>query len=94
MQKANENATQRVAVFSSHFLEDLTFFVQHERRLALKLLELVEAILRDPSQGLGKPEPLKHMPANTWSRRLNQEHRVVYTVAADRITFLQARYHY
>lgn len=50
--------------------------------------------MRDPFIGIGKPEPLKYMPANTWSRRLTQEHRVVYLVRETRIDFLQARYHY
>ena len=61
---------------------------------ALRALGLTEAILRDPFQGLGKPEPLKYLLADAWSRRLNQEHRLVYLVGDDRIDFLQARYHY
>ena len=54
----------------------------------------MEAIPRDPFQGLGKPEPLKYLLAGAWSRRLSQEHRLVYLVGDDRIDFLQARYHY
>ena len=54
----------------------------------------MEAILRDPFTGIGKPEPLKYLAAGTWSRRLTQEHRVVYLVRHDRVDFLQARYHY
>ncbi len=73
---------------------DLRFWVQTDRRVALRALDLVEAILRDPFQGIGKPEPLKYLAAGTWSRRLTQEHRNVYLVRADRIDFLQARYHY
>ena len=65
-----------------------------ERRVALRALDLVDAILRDPFTGIGKPEPLKYMPSGTWSRRLTQEHRLVYLVRDDRIDFLQARYHY
>lgn len=57
-------------------------------------MTLVEAILRESFTGIGKPEPLKHLDANTWSRRLTQEHRLVYYVQHDRIDFLQARYHY
>ena len=53
-----------------------------------------EAVLRDPFQGLGKPEPLKHLGTGVWSRRLTQEHRLVYMVSADRIDFLQTPYHY
>jgi toxin-antitoxin system, toxin component, Txe/YoeB family len=57
-------------------------------------LDLVEAIIREPFSGIGKPEPLKYLAEGAWSRRLTQEHRVVYLVKNDRIEFLQARYHY
>jgi toxin YoeB len=82
------------AVFQREFLEDLRFWIQTDRRVALRALDLVEAILRNPFQGVGKPEPLKYLAAGTWSRRLTQEHRIVYLVRDDRIDFLQARYHY
>lgn len=68
--------------------------METERRVALRALDLVEAILRDPFTGIGKPEPLKHLLAGAWSRRLTQEHRIVYLVRNDRVDFLQARYHY
>ena len=68
--------------------------METDRRIALRALDLVEAIIRDPFIGIGKPEPLKHLAKGAWSRRLTQEHRLVYLVAADRIDFLQARYHY
>jgi toxin YoeB len=58
------------------------------------VLELVEAILRDPFSGIGKPEPLKYFAPGVWSRRLTQEHRIVYLVRPGRVDFLQARYHY
>ncbi len=84
----------RVAVFQPQFRDDLRYWVETNRRIALKVLDLVEASLRDPFSGLGRPEPLKHVLAGTWSRRLDQEHRLVYLVAEDRILFLQCRYHY
>ena len=84
----------RVAVFHPEFREDLRYWVETDRRVALRALDLVEAILRDPFAGIGKPEPLKYLAAGTWSRRLTQEHRVVYLVTNERIDFLQARYHY
>ncbi|HKR66660.1 MAG TPA: Txe/YoeB family addiction module toxin [Thermoanaerobaculia bacterium] len=84
----------RVAVFQPEFREDLRYWVATDRRVALRALELVEAVLRDPFDGIGKPEPLKYLAAGTWSRRLTQEHRLVYLVSNDRIDFLQARYHY
>lgn len=68
--------------------------MENDRRVALKVVTLVEAVLADPVSGLGKPEPLRHLGPNVWSRRLTQEHRLVYLVAHDRIDFLQARYHY
>ncbi|MCX6082166.1 MAG: Txe/YoeB family addiction module toxin, partial [Chloroflexi bacterium] len=70
------------------------FWVETDRKLALKTLELIDVILRDPFTGIGKPEPLKYLAPGTWSRRLTQEHRIVYLVRDERIDFLQARYHY
>lgn len=84
----------RDAVFHPEFRDDLRYWVETERRTALRVLNLVEATLRDPFRGLGKPEPLKYLGAGVWSRRLTQEHRLVYLVSADRVDFLQARYHY
>jgi toxin YoeB len=84
----------RQATFDPAFLADLRHFTQHDRRLALRVLDLVEAVLRDPVAGLGKPEPLKYLGPNLWSRRVTEEHRLVYRVLEDRIDFLQARYHY
>jgi len=82
----------RAAVFTPIFLDDLRWWVRTDRKLALRLLDLVEAILRDPFIGIGKPEPLKE--GGVWSRRLTHEHRILYAVHADRIDFLQARHHY
>jgi toxin YoeB len=87
-------AKERVAVFQSEFREDLRYWVETDRKVALRALALIEAIIRDPFSGIGKPEPLKYLAAGVWSRRLTQEHRVVYLVRDDRIDFLQARYHY
>ena len=64
------------------------------RKTALRVLDLVEAVLRDPFKGLGKPEPLKYLGGNVWSRRINEADRLVYEVFEDRVEFLQARYHY
>jgi toxin YoeB len=81
-------------VFHPEFIDDLRFWVSEDRRVALRALDLVEAILRDPFGGIGKPEALKHLAEGAWSRRLTQEHRIVYLVRRERIDFLQARYHY
>jgi len=86
--------TQREAVFQPEFLEDLRYRVETDRKTALRILNLIEAILRDPFNGIGKPEPLKYFAPGVWSRRISQEHRIVYLVRDVRIDFLQARYHY
>ncbi len=85
---------ERLAVFHPEFRQDLRYWVETNRRVALRVLDLVEAVVRDPFQGTGKPEPLKYVLAGAWSRRITEEHRLVYAVSADRIDFLQARYHY
>ncbi len=84
----------RLAVFQPEFREDMRFWVETNRKTALRAFDLVEAIMRDPFDGIGKPEPLRYLGANVWSRRLTQEHRIVYLVSDERIDFLQARYHY
>lgn len=87
-------ARPREAVFHPEFREDLRYWVETNRRIALRVLDLVDAILREPFAGIGKPEPLKYVLAGAWSRRLTEEHRVVYLVSEDRADFLQVRYHY
>jgi toxin YoeB len=86
--------TVRESVFHPEFIEDLRYWIETERKIALRVLTLVEDVLREPFDGIGKPEPLKYLAPNTWSRRLTQEHRLVYLVSNDRIDFIQARYHY
>jgi len=81
-------------VFQPEFLDDLRHWVRTDRKTALRVLDLVEAVRRDPTSGIGKPESLRHVAAGMWSRRITQEHRLVYLVREDRIDFLQARYHY
>jgi toxin YoeB len=91
--KSQEKAA-RNAIFHPEFREDLRYWVETDRKIALRAFELIEAIMREPFSGIGKPEPLKYLASGTWSRRLTQEHRIVYLVREDRIDFLQARYHY
>jgi toxin YoeB len=85
---------RRDAVFQPEFIEDLRYWVETDRRIALRAFNLIEAVLRNPFKGIGKPEPLKYLTSGVWSRRLTQEHRIVYLVRDDRIDFLQSRYHY
>lgn len=81
-------------MFHPEFVEDLRYWVKTNRKIALRAFDLIEAVLRDPFSGIGKPEPLKYDVSGTWSRRLTEEHRIVYLVSEGRIDFLQARYHY
>jgi toxin YoeB len=84
------------SVFSPDFKADLRWWYRQEPKKANRIMDLVADILDgDPFNGLGKPEPLKYFPeANTWSRRIDLEHRLTYQVDQNRIVFLQARYHY
>ena len=84
-----------VPIFSPDFKVDLRWWYRTEPKKADRIMDLVADILDGaPFTGLGKPEPLKYIAANTWSRRIDLEHRLVYQVDNNRITFLQARYHY
>ena len=74
--------------------EDLAWWIQQDRSKALGVLNLIKEILRDPTKGIGKPEPLKHQLRGCWSRRIDQEHRLVYQVTEDKIRILARRYHY
>lgn len=91
---AAKRAQLRESVFQPEFREDLQYWVKTDRKVALRVFDLVESIMRNPFEGIGKPEPLKAALPGTWSRRLTQEHRIVYLVGSDRIDFLQCRYHY
>jgi toxin YoeB len=85
---------KRAAVFHFEFREDLRYWVKSDRNTAIRVLDLVEAVMRDPFQGPGKPEPLKYVLAGCWSRRITQEHRLVPRISDEAVDFLQARYHY
>ena len=89
-----QGKVSRDAMFHPEFRDDLRYWVETDRKVALRAFALIEAVMRDPFHGVGKPEPLKYLVPGTWSRRLTQEHRIVYLVTDDRVDFLQARYHY
>lgn len=80
--------------FDPHAFEDLAWWVEKDRKIALKIIKLIQAIQRDPFQGIGQPEPLRHDLAGCWSRRINREHRVVYEVLEEKIRILSCRHHY
>ena len=84
----------RAAVFEPEFREDLRFWIDSDSKTAVRIMTLIEDVLGSPFSGLGKPEPLKYELAGAWSRRITTEHRLVYRVYADRISFVAARYHY
>jgi toxin YoeB len=90
----NKSRSKREAVFHPEFIEDLQYWVKNDRRVALRAIDIIQSALDEPFAGIGKPEPLKYLAPNTSSRRLTQEHRIVYIVKDQRIEFLQARYHY
>jgi toxin YoeB len=83
-----------MADFLPEFRADLSFFIEVDRKLALRVMRLVEETLPDPFDGIGKPKPLKYLALSTWSRRITDEHRLVYVVYDKQIDFLTARYHY
>ena len=84
----------RLAICHPEFLEDLQHWVEQDRRTARRLMQLMNAVMRDPFDGIGKPEPLRLLGSGVWSRRITQEHRLVYVVKATAVEFLQGRYHY
>jgi toxin YoeB len=74
--------------------EDLAWWIEKNRKKALQIVKLIKEVQRDPFHGTGKPEPLKHELSGCWSRRIDQEHRLVYEVMEDKIRILSCRYHY
>jgi toxin YoeB len=81
-------------VFERAAFDDLAWWIKQDRNKALRIVKLIEAIQRDPFRGLGDPEPLKHDLAGCWSRRIDQEHRLVYEVSETTLRILACRYHY
>ena len=75
-------------------LEDLRRWVEEDARVARKVLKLIESVRRSPFEGEGKPEPLRHLGPDVWSRRITREDRLVDRVTTDGIDVLQCRYHY
>ncbi|MDR1513402.1 MAG: Txe/YoeB family addiction module toxin [Propionibacteriaceae bacterium] len=80
--------------FTPRGWEDYTHWATADRALLRRVNKLIEAAARQPTAGIGKPEPLKHRVAAVWSRRITEEHRLVYLVEKDQITILQARFHH
>jgi toxin YoeB len=81
-------------IFSGHAWEDYLYWQQSDRKMLVRINALIKEIQRQPFQGIGKPEPLRHGLAGYWSRRINDEHRIVYKVTEDGVFIAQLRYHY
>ena len=81
-------------VFTSHGWDDYIYWQSTDRATVKRINRLIEAVLRDPFAGIGKPEPLRHALSGAWSRRIGDEHRLVYLVEGSDIVILQARYQY
>ena len=81
-------------VFTPHGWDDYQHWVTNDRATLKRINRLIEESLREPFKGIGKPEPLRHILAGCWSRRIDEEHRLVYLVDGDDLVILQARFHY
>ncbi len=81
-------------VFDPNALQDLRYWIETDRKKALKIIDLIDATLRSPKEGIGKPEPLRFELAGCWSRRIDQEHRLVYSIEREALIILACRYHY
>jgi len=81
-------------IFSAHAWEDYLYWQRTDKRVVKRINELIRAITREPFAGIGKPEPLRHGLSCYWSRRIDEEHRIVYKVADDSLFIAQLRYHY
>jgi toxin YoeB len=81
-------------IFSRNAWEDYLYWQQTDKNILKRINDLIKEIMRDPYSGSGKPEPLKHGLSGYWSRRINDEHRIVYRPSEDSILIAQLRYHY
>ena len=80
--------------FDIDAFEDLAWWIGQDRQKALRIVSLIKDVQRDPFKGIGRPEPLKHELKGCWSRRIDQEHRLVYQVTEEKIRILACRFHY
>ena len=84
----------RVLEFDPTAFEQLGEWIRENPKMALRIVKLIEAIQRDPFEGMGQPEPLKHQLSGCWSRRIDREHRLIYEVTSSKIKILACRGHY
>lgn len=81
-------------IFAEQAWQDYLYWQQHDKRMVRRINELIANTTREPFIGIGKPEPLKHALAGFWSRRITDEHRMVYKPEKDALLIAQLRYHY
>jgi toxin YoeB len=81
-------------VFSARGWDDYLWWQQQDRKLLRRINQLIQDVMRHGNEGIGKPEPLKHGFQGYWSRRINDEHRLVYKVVDDEVRIAACRYHY
>ncbi|MFN5515973.1 MAG: Txe/YoeB family addiction module toxin [Cyanobacteriota bacterium] len=81
-------------IFSERAWEDYLYWQKTDKKLLQRINALIESIQRTPFEGIGKPEPLKHQLSGYWSRRVNEEHRLIYKVESDAVLIAQIKYHY
>ena len=81
-------------IFSDRAWDDYLYWQKNDKRILKKVNELLRDIERNQNEGTGKPEPLKHSLSGFWSRRVNEEHRLVYRIKDDELHIAQIRYHY
>ena len=86
--------SNRILAWTDEAWDNYIYWQNQDRKTLKKINKLLDAIKKRPFEGIGKPEPLKHLGSNFWSRRIDQEHRLIYRVEKERILFLQARFHY
>jgi len=80
--------------FDPNAFQDLSWWIQNDKNMAIKIIKLIEDIVRNPEEGLGKPEKLKYELSGCWSRRINKEHRIVYQIFPEKIKILACKFHY
>ena len=81
-------------LFTEEAWADYTFWQKNDRKILKKINELIKAIIRDPYDGIGKPEPLKYQLHGYWARRIDLEHRLVYQIEYNKLNIISCRYHY
>ncbi len=81
-------------IFAEPAWQDYLYWQTQDKQMLKRINQLIQEIMREPFTGIGKPEPLKHALSGYWSRRINDEHRIVYKLENDALLIAQLRYHY